>query len=375
MGWSIPVGTVKGTVVRIHFTFLLFLVWIGVSHYARGGRDAALEGIIFIILLFLCVLLHEFGHVFAARRYGVQTPDITLLPIGGVARLERIPEEPSQELIIALAGPAVNVVIAAILFVALGGFLPPESMDVQNPGTSMLARLAMVNVFLVVFNMIPAFPMDGGRVLRALLASRYGYQRGTQIAATVGQVLAFGLGLLGLMGNPILVFIAIFVYLGAAGEAHAVQMRQASRGMLASDAMITRFESLRPGSTVEDAVQCLIHTTQHDFPIVDGAGMLRGVLTRDDMIRALRDQGPTTPVIEVMRSDIPVIHQRQPLEKALQLMQEKQMPAIGVTDSASRLVGLITPENVGEMMMVLAASPPRPKPTPWQRLSPSDKKE
>lgn len=375
MGWSIPVGTVKGTVVRIHFTFLLFLVWIAVSHYASGGRGAALEGTIFVILLFLCVLLHEFGHVFAARRYGVQTPDITLLPIGGVARLERIPEEPSQELIIALAGPAVNVVIAAILFVALGGFLPPESVDVQNPGTSMLARLAMVNVFLVVFNMIPAFPMDGGRVLRALLASRYGYQRGTQIAATVGQVLAFGLGLLGLMGNPILVFIAIFVYLGAAGEAHAVQMRQASRGMLASDAMITRFESLRPGSTVEDAVQCLIHTTQHDFPIVDGAGMLRGVLTRDDMIRALRDQGPTTSVMEVMRGNIPVIHQRQPLEKALQLMQESQVPAIGVTDGASRLVGLITPENVGEMMMVLAASPPRPKPMPWQGVSRTDRTE
>lgn len=372
MGWSIPLGTVKGTVIRIHFTFILFLVWIAVSHYASGGRDAAVEGTIFVILLFLCVVLHEFGHVFAARRYGVQTPDITLLPIGGVARLERIPEEPSQELIIALAGPAVNVVIAAVLFVALGGFLPSDSVELQNPGTSMLARLAMVNVFLVVFNLIPAFPMDGGRVLRAILASRYGYQRGTQIAATVGQVLAFGLGLLGLMGNPILVFIAVFVYLGAAGEAHAVQMRQASRGMLASDAMITRFESLRPASTVEDAVQCLIHTTQHDFPVVDGAGMLRGVLTRDDMIRALREQGPATSVMEVMRGDIPVIHQRQPLEKALQLMQESQMPAIGVTDGASRLVGLITPENVGEMMMVLAASPPRRTPMPWQRLSKTD---
>ncbi|HZH51488.1 MAG TPA: site-2 protease family protein [Microvirga sp.] len=369
MGWSIPVGTVKGTVIRIHITFLLFLVWIAVSHYAQGGRDAAIEGTAFVILLFLCVLLHEFGHVFAARRYGVQTPDITLLPIGGVARLERIPEEPRQELIVALAGPAVNVVIAAILFLALGGFLPPNSMELDNPGTSMVARLAMVNVFLVVFNLIPAFPMDGGRVLRAILASRLGYQRGTQVAATVGQVLAFGLGFLGLVGgNPILVFIAIFVYFGAAGEAHAVQMRQVSRSMLASDAMITRFESLRPGSTVEEAVQCLIHTTQHDFPIVDGAGILRGVLTRDDMIRALRDHGPGASVLEAMRTDIPVVHHRQPLDKALQLMQENRSPAIGVVDGASRLVGLITPENVGEMMMVLAASPPPRPPMPWQRI-------
>jgi stage IV sporulation protein FB len=369
MGWSIPVGTVKGTVIRIHLTFLLFLVWIAVSHYASGGRAAAVEGTVFVILLFLCVLLHEFGHVFAARRYGVQTPDITLLPIGGVARLERIPEEPRQELIIALAGPAVNVVIAAILFVALGGFVPPESMEVQNPGTSMIARLAMVNVFLVVFNLIPAFPMDGGRVLRALLASRLGYQRGTQVAAAVGQVVAFGLGLLGLMGNPILVFIAIFVYLGAAAEAHDVQMRQVSRGMLASDAMITKFESLRPGSTVEEAVQCLIHTTQHDFPIIDGGGLLRGVLTRDDMIRALRDRGPEAPVLEVMRTDIPAINHREPLEKALQLMQQNQVPAIGVVDGSSRLMGLITPENIGEMMMILAASPERRTPTPWQKIA------
>ena len=272
MAWSIPIGAVKGTIIRVHFTFLLFLVWIAVTHYAQGGRDAALQGVVFMALLFLRVLLHELGHVFAARRYGVQTPDITLLPIGGVARLERIPEEPSQELIIALAGPAVNIAIAAVLYVALGGFLPRDSMELQNPGVNLLARLASVNIFLAVFNLIPAFPMDGGRVLRAILAHRLGYSRGTQIAASIGQAVALGLGLLGLMGNPLLIFIAVFVYLGAASESHAVQMRQVSRGMLVSDAMITRFENLTPDSRVEDAVQCLIHTTQHEFPVVDSAG-------------------------------------------------------------------------------------------------------
>jgi stage IV sporulation protein FB len=373
MGWSIPIGSVKGTIIRVHFTFLLFLVWIGVAHYAQGGRDAALQGVIFILLLFLCVLLHEFGHVLAARRYGVQTPDITLLPIGGVARLERIPEEPSQELIVALAGPAVNLVIAAVLYLVLGGVLPRESMEVQNSGVSLLARLASVNIFLAVFNLIPAFPMDGGRVLRAVLASRLGYSRGTQIAATVGQVVAFGLGLLGLMGNPLLIFIAVFVYMGAASEAHAVQMRQVSRGMLVSDAMITRFETLTPGSRVEDAVQCLIKTTQHEFPVVDGAGGLRGVLTRDDMIRALRERGPETPVLEVMRSDIPVLHHRLPLEDALRLMQNDRLPAIGVINGEARLVGLVTPENIAEMMMILAANPRRSVRTPWQRISPVDR--
>ncbi len=359
MGWSIPIGTIKGTVVRIHITFLLLLLWIGGAHYTQGGWAAATEGVVFIALLFLCVLLHEFGHVLTARRYGIRTPDITLLPIGGVARLERLPEKPSQELLVALAGPAVNVVIAALLYLALGGLPSSASAEPQNAGVGVLERLASANLFLALFNLIPAFPMDGGRVLRAILASRLGYGRGTQLAATVGQAVAFALGLLGLFGNPLLLFIALFVYLGAASESHAVQMREVSRGVIVSDAMITHFESLSPASVLEDAVRCLLQTTQHEFPVVDGSGRLRGVLTRDDMIRALRDRGPETPVLEVMRADIPVIDRRHNLEEALRLMQENRLPAVGVNDNDGRLVGLVTPENVGEMMMVHAARPDR----------------
>ena len=368
MGWSFPIGTVKGTVIRIHLTFLLFLVWIGVSHYAQGGQRAAVEGVLFISLLFACVLLHEFGHVFAARRYGVQTPDITLLPIGGVARLERIPEKPAEELVVALAGPAVNVAIAALLFLVLGGLPSMEDgMQVQNSGMGMLERLAWVNISLVLFNLVPAFPMDGGRVLRALLAYRLGYARGTRIAAGVGQAVAFALGLAGLFGgNPLLIFIALFVYMGAASEASAAQMRDAGRGMIASDAAETRFEGLSPTATVEDAVERLLRTSQHDFPVVDGSGRLRGVVTRDDMIRALRERGPDAPVLEVMRRDVPVLHHRQPLDEALRAMQEGRHPAVGIVDSEGRLVGLITPENVGELMMVQAARPPRrPQLNPW----------
>lgn len=368
MSWSFPIGTVKGTVIRLHLTFLLFLVWIGVSHYAQGGQAAAVQGVLFISLLFACVLLHEFGHVFAARRYGVQTPDITLLPIGGVARLERIPEKPSEELVVALAGPAVNVVIAALLFLILGGLPSMEDgMQPENAGVGLLERLAWVNITLVVFNLIPAFPMDGGRVLRALLASRLGYTRGTRIAAGVGQAVAFALGLAGLFaGNPLLIFIALFVYMGAASEASAAQMREAGRGMIAADAAETRIESLSPGATVEDAVERLLNTSQHDFPVVDGAGRLRGVVTRDDMIRALRERGPDAPVLEVMRRDIPVLHHRQPLDDALRAMREGNHPAVGLADGEGRLVGLVTAENIGELMMVQAARPPRRPPVnPW----------
>jgi Zn-dependent protease len=367
MAWSFPIGTVKGTVIRIHLTFVLFLLWIGVSHYAQGGQRAAVEGVLFISLLFLCVLLHEFGHVFAARRYGVQTPDITLLPIGGVARLERIPEKPSEELVVALAGPAVNVVIATLLFLLLGG-LPSmdDGTQVHNPGVDLLGRLAWVNISLVVFNLIPAFPMDGGRVLRALLAYRLGYARGTRIAAGIGQAVAFALGLAGLFGNPLLIFIALFVYMGAASEASAAQMRDASRGMIASDAAETRFEGLPPTATVEDAVERLLSTSQHDFPVVDGSGRLRGVVTRDDLIRALRERGPEASVLEVMRRDVPLFHHRQPLDEAMRTMQEGKHPAVGIVDAEGRLVGLVTPENLGELMMVQAARPRRRPPlNPW----------
>lgn len=358
MSWSITIGVVKGTVIRLHITFLLFLAWIAVAHYMQGGWPAAMAGLLFISLLFLCVVLHEFGHIFAARRYGVQTPDVILLPIGGVARLERIPEKPIEEFVVALAGPAVNVAIAVVLFLALGGLVPAAGMDVANPGVTLLGRLLWANIFLVVFNLIPAFPMDGGRILRAFLAYRMGYARGTQVAANIGQGLAFLFGLLGLLGgNPLLVFIALFVYLAASAESHAAQMRQVSQGVMASDAMITKFESLSPASTVEDAVQCLIRTTQHEFPVVDGGGRMKGVLTRDEMIKALREHGPNMPVIEVMRSDIPTVDHRRNLDEPLRLMQEKRLPAIGIVDDQLRLIGLVTPENVGEMMMVQAAHP------------------
>jgi stage IV sporulation protein FB len=371
MSWSIPIGTVQGTVTRIHVTFLLFLLWIGIAHYLQGGWNAALEGVVFISLLFLCVLLHEFGHIFAAKRYGIATPDVTLLPIGGVARLERLPEAPSQEFVVALAGPAVNLVIAAVLYLVLGGLLPQGSTEVHNPGVGLLARLLSANLFLVLFNLIPAFPMDGGRVLRAFLAHRMGYGPGTRVAAGIGQGLAFAFGLLGLLGgNPILVFIALFVYLAAAAEAQAVQMREVARGVGVAEAMITRFESLSPQSRVEDAVKCLIRTTQHEFPVVDGGGRLRGVLTRDEMIRALRQHGSDAPVVEVMRADIPTIPQGSDLDAALRRMQEGRLPAIGVTDAAGRLIGLVTPENIGEMMMVQAARPERRPGSPWRPDTP-----
>ncbi|WP_024280941.1 site-2 protease family protein [Xanthobacter sp. 126] len=362
MPWSLTIGRLGETAIRIHVTFLLFLVWIWAAYYRSGGSQAAWEGVLFVALLFFCVLLHELGHVFAARRYGVKTPDITLWPFGGIANLERIPEKPSQELVVAIAGPAVNVVIALVLLAVLsftlaGGDLKAEDLaKIEDPRTSMLVKLAGANIFLVLFNLIPAFPMDGGRVLRALLAMKMGFARATALAASIGQGLAIGLGLLGIFTNPMLMIIGVFVFLAASGEAGQVQLREASRGHIVADAMITHFETLGPQATVDDAAEALIRSTQKEFPVVDGAGHLRGVLTRDAMIRALKDQGPSTPVIDVMQHDIPTVEARSKLDAALKLITSAQVPAVGVLDTAGgRLVGLLTPENVGELMMIHVA--------------------
>lgn len=369
MAWSLTVGYVYGTAVRIHVTFLLFLAWIWVAYYQRGGAGAAWDGVAFVALLFLCVLLHEFGHIFAARRYGVKTPEVTLWPFGGIARLERIPEKPSEELVVALAGPAVNVVIAAVLLIFLGGNVGVEHIEsIENPQVSLLAKLAAANIFLVVFNLIPAFPMDGGRVLRALLAMRMSHAQATQTAASIGQGLAIGLGVLGIFGNPMLIIIAVFVFLAASGEAGQVQMKQVAQGLLVEDAMITQFETLGPTASVGDAAEALIRTTQKEFPIVDGAVHLRGVLTRDAMIRALQAQGPGASVLEAM-AEVPTVGTRTPLDRALALITQRGAPVVGVVDAGGRLVGLLSPENVGEMMMLRAAQPDA-RFGPWAKRSP-----
>jgi CBS domain-containing protein len=257
----------------------------------------------------------------------------------------------------------VNVVIAGLLLVYLaylGRAVDPELLqDLQNPQLSLAARLASVNIFLVLFNLIPAFPMDGGRVLRALLAMRLGFGRATQIAASIGQGLALLFGFAGLLYNPLLIFIAIFVYLAAASEAQATQIREVSSGVMISEAMITEFARLLPNARVEDAVEALLRTTQHEFPVVDGGGRLLGVLTRDDMLRALKEKGMGTPVSDVMRTGIPLVYARKCLDEAFRQMQNGAVPAVGVVDSHDKLVGLVTSENIGEMMMVRAIVPER----------------
>jgi Zn-dependent protease/CBS domain-containing protein len=372
MSWSLNIGSIAGTAVRVHITFLLFLGWIFAASWASGGPDAAWQGLIFMLLLFACVVAHEFGHIFTARAFGVSTPDVVLLPIGGVARLERIPEAPWEEFLVAIAGPLVNVAIALLLMIVGSAHFDAGALyAVESAKASMIDRLAAVNLFLAVFNMIPAFPMDGGRVLRALLAARLGFVRATEIAAFIGQGVAFALGFIGLLYNPLLIFIAIFVYLAAASEAHAVAMRAMSRGVPVSTAMMTQFATLTREASVDEAVQTLLRTSQSEFPVVDAGGKPVGLLGRNDLIRVLKERGPQSQVGDAMSTAVPTIGQRRPLEEALRLLQEKSAPAVVVVDSAGRLVGLVTPETVGEMMMLHQSLPKGARLGPWTRRTAS----
>lgn len=366
MKWSWRIGRVFGVDLYMHATFLLLLAWVAISSYLeRRSAADAIGGLIFITLLFVIVVMHELGHVLTARRFGIGTRDITLLPIGGVARLERMPSEPYQELLVALAGPAVNVVLAVILFLTLlatagiGALAPDVFPKILSAEGSLLAKLLVVNVMLAVFNMLPAFPMDGGRVLRAFLAMTMDYVRATQIAATIGQFLALSLGFFGLLsGNPLMVFIALFVWMGAAQEASMVQMQSALGGIPVQQVMITDYDTLAPGDPLEKAIERIMAGFQQDFPVVEGDHVV-GVLTRADLLRALAQQGRGGLVQDVMRREFQTAAPGEMLERVLARLRECDCESMPVTDRG-RLVGLMCSENVGEFLMIQAALGGRP---------------
>jgi stage IV sporulation protein FB len=351
MRWSFHLFRVAGIEVRVHVTFLLLLAFVGLGGHATAGWSGATSGVVFVSLIFLCVLLPEFGHALAAKRYGIRTPDITLLPIGGLARLERMPDKPSEELVVAIAGPLVNVAIALLLTPFARG--PFQLFGMGYGEVDLLTHLRNVNIGLVLFNLVPAFPMDGGRVLRAFLAMRMDYARATGFAASIGQGIAVAGGMWALLnGMPMLVLIAVFIFAGAQSEAAQAQFKGLSNSLRVQAAMITSFQSLPLQATLNDAVELLLTGSQHDFPVLDSIGEVRGLLTRDDLIVGLRKTGADAPVAEIMRVGVPSVHYTMLFDRAFQVLQESGLPALPVVDSVGRLVGLFTPENVSELLLV-----------------------
>jgi len=354
MSWSFPIGRLFGSELRVHVTFFLLLAWVGYAAYVQAGPQAALVNIAFVLCLFACVIAHEYGHALTARRYGIATPDITLLPIGGLARLERMPENPRHEIVVALAGPAVNIVIWAVLALFFGAHLSPDLLTGgEITASSFFAAIAMINLILALFNLIPAFPMDGGRVLRALLSMRMDRVRATRAAAHAGQFVALLLGFWGLSGgNPVLVLIAVFVFVAANAESNDVAMRAVARRVLAREAMITAYESLLPSDSVDAAGAALIRTTQHEFPVLDQAGALLGFVTRNAIFAARHEDGPNPhSVAEIMQSEIPRVGLMAGLEKVLEALG-KGAPAVAICAKDGQMIGYITRENIGEFMVL-----------------------
>ena len=353
---SLKIGAVSGIGIYLHWTFLLLIAAIFGYYYVQSQSvGAAIASMGLILGVFVCVVLHELGHALTARRFGVGTRSITLYPIGGLARLQRIPSEPMKEFWIAIGGPAVNLAIAVVLGLAVlvgGGTFSPSALQV--PGTNTLTALMWINVALAGFNLLPAFPMDGGRVLRALLATRQDYAQATQTAANVGQAMAFLFGIFGLLSfNPILVFIALFVYVGAQQESQAAVYRAFTEGTPVRQAMVTRFASLDVEDTLDDAVNALLAGTDHDFPVVQDEEVV-GLLRRKQLIQALSDHDRDTAVRTVADRDFFTTDPDAPLDEVFQRMNEAGCSTVPVV-AETQLVGLLTLENVGELIMVSSA--------------------
>ncbi len=341
----------------VHATFLflplIFLLYKGVA------------SMLLVLVIFACVLLHEFGHALTAKRFGVLTRDITLLPIGGLARLEKIPREPRQELLIALAGPGVNVGIAALLFPLslAAGWGPISDIltgEIAMTGQVLVESLVLINMMLATFNIIPAFPMDGGRVLRALLALKLDYVKATRIAVVVGQVLAIAFGLFGILNEHfLLVLIAFFIYLGAAHEGAIAQYRESFQGLPASCAMITNFRVLDETDRLETAVEYLLLGTQVDFPVMREQEVV-GMLTRAVLIDSLRKKGPYVTLSSLPLKEVTPLEDDLPLDLAFEALQEQGVQSLPVM-RRGQLVGLINMENLAEFSMVQAAMRRRPE--------------
>ncbi len=350
------IARLAGIDVKVHWTFLILLGWIFFSYYRETNQiETGLYGIGFVLAVFACVLAHEYGHALTARRFNVRTRDITLLPIGGLASLERLPEKPSEELLVAIAGPLVNVAIAIVLAIylavtgQLGNFT--SEFDQLNP-RFFAENLLLVNVILVLFNLIPAFPMDGGRVLRALLAMRWTRAKATRFAAGIGRTLAVGFVIVGFIwGNYWLVFIGLFVYLGAGAESRQVSTRTALSGFRVSDVLMTQYTPLYIHEPIQRAVDIMLSSQEKEFLVFDLDGMVVGVLTREGVVRSLASKEPNQRIKDAALADPLELSLQMSLQEAYTLMMEKQASVCPVYDG-EHLAGMLNQENIQEFMLL-----------------------
>lgn len=344
--WSWRIGSVAGIPIRVHVTLLFLLAWIGISYWAAGLTPrGSVAGILLIAIVFLIILVHELAHALMAKRFGVRTRDILLLPIGGISSLERFPEQPSQELAIAIVGPLVNVVLAGILWgvIALTGG-PADPTQAHTLGQALLSQLMWINLVLAGFNLLPAFPLDGGRVLRALLAMRMPRDRATMIAATAGKVLAVVFAVFGMFFNFWLIAIALVVWLGAQRELEVAQLRTAFHGVPARAVMRRELEVVAPDESLEQAASRMIDAGTTALPVVDH-GQIVGALTRADLSASIGTAEADGTVAGVPMHPVIRIPPDEPLDEVLQEL-ERAPDAIAVVVDHGTPIGVVTAEQL-----------------------------
>lgn len=353
MKWSIPMGRVWGIPIRMHSTFILLLIWIAWLGWSVDGLRSSLWALALILCLFACVVLHELGHSIVAMRFGAHVRSVTLLPIGGVASMRSIPEKPYQELLVSLAGPAVNLVIALVLMAFRGGYhvLGEQNVFPVSIG-ELVDALVNANLVLAVFNLIPAFPMDGGRVLRSILSLFFPFARATAVAAMLGQILAVGFVLVGLVTNPFLVLIGIFIFFGAESEGRTVRVKNMLRDVFVEDVMVTDFVNIGPEDTVARCLENVYHRKQEDF-VVECEGRLIGLVARKDWLEALHSDGPQAKVENIMRRHFITVIPKTPLSRLYQDLWHLKQGVFPVMENG-KLVGLLTTEDVSRFLMVQA---------------------
>jgi len=361
MGGSFKIGRAFGIDVKVHWSFFLLLAFFGYLAFRDSGSlTSALVTVGIVVALFFCVLLHEYGHSLVAIRLGSEVQDITLLPIGGLARMKSLPERPIDEVKVAVAGPLVNVVLAPVFFglaLLFGGNLsvPTDIVSGVDSIGQVFVALGAINVALVIFNMIPAFPMDGGRVLRGLLATRLGPVRATDISSTVGQGFAILFILVGFLGqNFLLVIVGFFVFLGASGEAQLVRQREQMRGLTVSDVMGTkgRTETVTPYHNFGQVLDSVIHGYQEDFPVVDEDGELVGIITRNEIMAAAHSPSRYDTVRDLMQTEFPTISPDADLfTDGNRVLQESGLRALPVMKDGN-LVGMLTVDDVGQAALL-----------------------
>lgn len=358
MKWSLHLGKIAGIKLSVHWTFIILIGWIFFAHY-RMGHDTqqALMGVVFILGLFMCVTLHELGHALTAKRFNIVTRSITLLPIGGLAQMEKMPEKPAQELWVAIAGPLVNVVIAIVLYVYLSATnnIPPliNMEHMQLEGSAFWFNLLLANVVLAIFNLIPAFPMDGGRVLRAILAFKFDRAKATRIAAGIGQFLAILFVFFGFFSNIWLVFIGVFIYLGAGAEVTFEATKSILTGHTARDVLMKQYTRLQPQETLEKVVQLLLDGQEQEFVVTEN-NQVTGVLTRKELIAGLAEYGKQSPIANVMRKDFLTLTPDMPLQEVYQKLIANGCSVAPVMDTG-QLAGIVDKENINELIMVKEA--------------------